>query len=112
MMDVFDQPPRTFDPTLLSERTTALRDNQAAPLPNEGQARKARIERLQKEMSLIQAFVTDCGRLAYAIQSMEMELEYPDARNMVLANIDQMKKKAMAKSQEVFKELTFLRALK
>jgi hypothetical protein len=108
-MDVFDQPPRTVDPTLLSDRTIALRDNQETPLPQEGQARQRRLERLQTEMALIQAFVADCDRITYGIRGLELELEFPDARAMVLAHLDEMKKKAQRKEHEVRNELLFLR---
>ena len=79
-------------------------------MPNEGQARQRRIEKMQQELAQIQGFIADCEKIRQVLSNPNLDLVYVDALNMTLQNVQGMKKKAHEKGVQLHEELKMLRA--
>lgn len=91
----------------MSPRMQALRANEAAPLPQEGQARQRRIEKMEGDLSRLRDFLADCERFAIAMG--EIETVQNDVPRLMSSHLTRMRNIAVAKKKELEGELKILK---
>lgn len=98
------------DPGQLTKRLEALKENEPVPLPNEGNARRRRIERLESELNEIKDFLSDVER--WDAGQKEIQTIKNDVRLLMFAHLAKLKGRATARGRTIHQELQFLRGLK
>ena len=99
--DVLDVPlPRTL---------IELRDGIAAPAPNQGAARQARIKKMEHEVALCADFVADCDRYRDALNAYPDPCLTPLVPKLMGRHLDQLRAHAVATGRRLRDELSVLR---
>lgn len=96
-----------IDPGELPRRLEQLADNQPPPLPNEGAARRRRIERMERELNECAEFVNDCDRYADAVR--DVKLVRNDVRLIMDSHLRKLRARAVDRGRELHAELKVIR---
>lgn len=96
-----------IDPGQLPHRLEQLAENQPPPLPNEGAARRRRIERMERELNDCAEFVNDCDRYSEAVR--DVRLVGGDLRPMMDAHLARLRRRAVDRGRELHAELKLIR---
>lgn len=96
-----------IDPGQLPHRLEQLANNEPPPLPNDGAARRRRIERMERELNECAEFVNDCDR--YADATRDIKLVRGDVRVMMGAHLSKLRAKAVERGRELHAELKVIR---
>lgn len=108
MFDSWGDDGLEVDPGELPRRLAALAENQPPPLPNEGAARRRRIERMERELNECAEFVNDCDRYADAVR--DAQLVRADVRVLMGAHLAKLRARAVERGRELHAELKVIRA--
>lgn len=110
MSDVFDRwsdDVAVIDPGQLPARLAQLAENVPPVLPNEGAARRRRIDRMERELNDCAEFVNDCDRYAEAVR--DVRLVGGDLRPMMDAHLARLRARAVNRGRELHAELKAIR---
>lgn len=95
------------DPGELPRRLEQLSNNEPPPLPNEGEARRRRIDRMERELNECADFVADCDRYADAVR--DTMLVRSDVRVIMGAHLAKLRAKAVERGRALHAELKAIR---
>lgn len=107
MFDSWANDVSVIDPGELPRRLEQLADNQPPALPNEGAARRRRIDRMERELNECAEFVNDCDRYADAVR--DVQLVRGDVRVMMGAHLAKLRSRAVDRGRELHAELKAIR---